>query len=126
MIDRLDPDDLSLSTNGDISYLGLALEDDPEPPAVPINQFFENILEVNAHTTPTNLVDNYVGYKLSFRENRGKLPNRYSSEIGKISKYPIANHVSTQRLPEPLKAFVHQLSDIHIPTKITEALKDLK
>ncbi|CAL8164293.1 unnamed protein product [Prunus armeniaca] len=37
--------------------------------------------------------------------------------------YPIANHVSTEKLSEPLKAFVHQLSTIHIPTKVSEALK---
>ncbi|VVA28366.1 PREDICTED: Retrovirus-related Pol poly from transposon, partial [Prunus dulcis] len=59
-------------------------------------------------------------------QNRGKPPNRYSPDIGKTSKYPIANHVSTEKLSEPLKAFVHQLSAIHIPTKVSEALKDPK
>ncbi|BBH05733.1 P-loop containing nucleoside triphosphate hydrolases superfamily protein [Prunus dulcis] len=53
-------------------------------------------------------------------------PNRYSPDIGKTSKYPIANHVSTEKLFEPLKAFVHQFSAIHIPTKVSEALKDPK
>ncbi|CAL8092463.1 unnamed protein product [Prunus armeniaca] len=46
--------------------------------------------------------------------------------LSKTSKYPIANHVSTEKLSEPLKAFVHQLSAIHIPTKVSEALKDPK
>ncbi|CAL2259698.1 unnamed protein product [Prunus armeniaca] len=64
--------------------------------------------------------------RISLRQNRGKPPNRYSPNIGKTSKYPIANHVSTEKLSEPLKAFVHQLSDIHIPTKVSEALKDPK
>ncbi|KAI5350822.1 hypothetical protein L3X38_003713 [Prunus dulcis] len=59
-------------------------------------------------------------------ENRGKPPNRYSPDIGKTSKYPIANHVSTEKLYELLKAFVHQLSAIHIPTKVGKALKDPK
>ncbi|CAL8152256.1 unnamed protein product [Prunus armeniaca] len=68
----------------------------------------------------TNLLRIYL------RQNRGKPPNRYSPDIGKTSKYPIANHVSNEKLFEPLKAFVHQLSAIHIPTKVSEALKDPK
>ncbi|BBG93578.1 ABC-2 type transporter family protein [Prunus dulcis] len=55
-----------------------------------------------------------------------KPPNRYSPDIGKKSKYPIANHVSTEKLYEVLKAFVHQLSAIHIPTKVGKTLKDPK
>ena len=73
-----------------------------------------------------HLDDKTIGYQLPFRQNRGKPPNRYSPDIGKTSKYPIANHVSTEKLSEPLKAFVHQLSAIHIPTKVFEALKDPK
>ncbi len=73
-----------------------------------------------------HLDDKTIGYQLPFRQNRGKPPNRYSPDIGKTSKYPIANHVSTEKLSEPLKAFVHQLSAIHIPTKVSEALKDPK
>ncbi|KAI5345040.1 hypothetical protein L3X38_012917 [Prunus dulcis] len=34
------------------------------------------------------------------RKNRGKPPNRYSPDIGKTSKYPIANHVS-EALKDP-------------------------
>ncbi|CAL2271851.1 unnamed protein product [Prunus armeniaca] len=70
--------------------------------------------------------DKTIGYQLPFRQNRGKPPNRYSPDIGKTSKYPIANHVSIEKLSEPLKAFVHQLSAIHSPTKVSEALKDHK
>ncbi|CAL8168924.1 unnamed protein product [Prunus armeniaca] len=73
-----------------------------------------------------HLEDKTIGYQLPFRKNRGKPPNRYSPDIGKTSKYPIANHVSTEKPSEPLKAFVHQLSAIHIPTKVSEALKDPK
>ncbi|KAI5336370.1 hypothetical protein L3X38_015637 [Prunus dulcis] len=83
-----------------------------------MDQSPENIFEV---TTPTRLVhleDKSIGYQLPFRQNRGKPPNRYSPDIGKTSKYPIANHVSTEKLSEPFKAFVHQLSTIHIPTQV--------
>ncbi|CAL8105895.1 unnamed protein product [Prunus armeniaca] len=58
-------------------------------------------------------------------ENHGKPPNHYSADIGKTSKYPIVNHVSNEKMSEPLKAFVHQLSVIHIPSKVAEALKIL-
>ncbi|CAL8990313.1 unnamed protein product, partial [Prunus brigantina] len=101
-------------------------EDPISNSTVPTDQSPENILEV---TTPTRLVhleNKTIGYQLPFRQNRGKAPNRYSPDISKTSKYPIANHVSTEKLSEPFKAFVHQLSAIHIPTKVSEALKDPK
>ncbi|CAL9024196.1 unnamed protein product [Prunus brigantina] len=101
-------------------------EDPLSNSTVPTDQSPENILEV---TTPTRLVhleNKTIGYQLPFRQNRGKAPNRYSPDISKTSKYPIANHVSTEKLSEPFKAFVHQLSAIHIPTKVSEALKDPK
>ncbi|CAL8150806.1 unnamed protein product [Prunus armeniaca] len=74
----------------------------------------------------TNLLRISLRYQLPFKQNRGKLPNCYSPDIGKTSKYPIANHVSTEKLSKTLKAFVNQLSDIHIPIKVSEALKDPK
>ncbi|KAI5344630.1 hypothetical protein L3X38_012507 [Prunus dulcis] len=98
----------------------------PSHSTVPTDQSPENIFEVNTPTRLVHLEDKTIGYQLPFRQNRGKPPNRYSPDIGKTSKYPIANHVSTEKLPEPLKAFVHQLSAIHIPTKVSEALKDPK
>ncbi|CAL2251991.1 unnamed protein product [Prunus armeniaca] len=101
-------------------------EDPLSNSTIPTDQSPENILEV---TTPTRLVhleNKTIGYQLPFRQNHGKPPNRYSHDIGKTSKYPIANHVSTEKLSEPLKTFVRQLSAIHIPTKVSEALKDPK
>ncbi|CAL2259667.1 unnamed protein product [Prunus armeniaca] len=96
----------------DISYLSLTptnnIEQQDEDP--PLTQQYQQ----------TNLL------RISLRQNRGKPPNRYSPDIGKTSKYPIANHVSTKKLSKPLKAFVHQLSAIHIPIKVSEALKDPK
>ena len=89
-------------------------------------QSSEIILEVTTLTTLVNLEDKSIGHQLPFRKNRGKPPNRYSPDIGKTSKYPIANHVSIEKLSKPLKSFVHQLSTIHIPTKVAEALEDPK
>lgn len=66
-----------------------------------------------------------TGYKLSFRHNRGKPPNRYSPEIEKThSMYPIANYVTTKRLSKSLQSFVHKISSCHIPTGVQEALLD--
>ncbi|KAI5314443.1 hypothetical protein L3X38_043619 [Prunus dulcis] len=78
-------------------------------------------LLIGAHVPPINGM-----MLLSPQQNRGKPPNRYSPDIGKTSKYLTANHVSTEKLSELLKAFVHQLSAIHIPTKVSETLKDPK
>lgn len=73
------------------------------------------------------MINTPAGYKLPLKQNRGQPSNRYSPDYEvKGSKYPISNHVSSQRLSDPLKAFVCQLSSDHIPTKIQEALKDPK
>ncbi|CAL9003388.1 unnamed protein product, partial [Prunus brigantina] len=125
--DPLDPcediSDPSLTPTDDIKQQD---EDPPSNSTVPTDQSPENILEVITPTRLVHLEDKTIGYQLPFRQNSGKPPNRYSLDIGKTSKYPIANHVSTEKLSEPLKAFVHQLSAIHIPTKISEALNDPK
>lgn len=101
-------------------------EDPPSNSTVPTYQSLENILEVITSATLVNLENKSIEYQLPFRQNREKPPNRYSPDIGKTSKYPIANHVSTEKLSKPLKAFVHQLSAIHIPTKVAGAFKDPK
>lgn len=72
-------------------------------------------------------MDTSAGYILPFRHNRGKPPNRYSPEIEeRRPKYPIANYVSTKRLSEPLKTFVHELSSCHVPASVQEALANPK
>ncbi|BBH02907.1 hypothetical protein Prudu_013624 [Prunus dulcis] len=86
----------------------------------------KNKMNLNTLKTPPLIqqyqTTNLLRISLRTMENHRK----YSPDIRKTSKYPIANHVSTQRLPEPLKTFVHQLSAIAIPTKVTKALKDPK
>ncbi|KAL6318435.1 hypothetical protein AAG906_041201 [Vitis piasezkii] len=42
------------------------------------------------------------------------------------SKYPIANHISTQKLSEPLKALVHKLSADGVPDTVSEAMNNPK
>ena len=63
-------------------------------------------------------------YSLPPRQNRGKPPDRYSPN-GKIS-YVITKYLSTDKLPPQHQAFVHEMENIKIPTKIEEALQNPK
>lgn len=68
--------------------------------------------KTDEHVQTTYLDNNTnesISYKLPFRHNCSKPPNRYSQDHEeKSTKYPIANHVSTQHLSQPLKAFCAQ------------------
>ena len=89
-----------------------------------LDQSPENIPEVQVLNSPHNI---FAGYKLPFRYNRGQPPNRYSHDHGTSkSKYPIANHISTQKLFEPLKALVHKLSADGVPDTVSEAMNNPK
>ncbi|KAL6294169.1 hypothetical protein ACE6H2_002311 [Prunus campanulata] len=125
---RQEPSDRSLSRQKhDISsYFTNETDEDPPHISVPSDQSPENTPEVSDSIPSTALVDEIVRYQLPVRQNRGKPPIRYSPDNGKASKYPIANYVSAEKLSAPLQGFVHQLSAIHIPTKVSEALKDPK
>jgi hypothetical protein len=105
-----------------------AEEDIPPRTPVPADPSPENIPEVNSPTINSNTMDiPVVGYTLPFRHNRGKPPTRYSPKMGeRSSRYPIANYVSTERVPESLKTFIHGLSSNHVPSDIHEALTDHK
>jgi hypothetical protein len=96
-------------------------------PLVPAGPSPENIPEVSNISTPSFINDTSAGYNLPFRHNRGKPPNRYSPDMEeRRSRYPIANYVSTEKLPEPLKTFSHELFACHIPNTVQEALMDPK
>ena len=95
--------------------------------SVPEAPSSENTPEVSFPITPINDLDNSFGYTLPFRHNRGKPPHWYSLDFEeRRSRYPIANYVSTQGLPKPLKEFVHRLSSYHVPSIVQEALSDPK
>ena len=84
----------------------------------------KNIPEVQVLNSPHNISD---GYKLSFRHNREQPPNHCSPDHGMSkSKYPIANHISTQNLSEPLKVLVHKLSADGVPDTVSEAMNNPK
>jgi hypothetical protein len=99
------------------------------PFTVPTSPSPENIPEVSTldtHLDNSNL-NPPAGYVLPFRTNRGKPPKRYSlDDEERRSKYPIANYMSTKKLSEPLRGFVHVLSSIQVPAGIQEALSDPK
>jgi hypothetical protein len=96
---------------------------------VPAGPSPENIPEVS--TLDTHLDNNNLnpsaGYVLPFRTNCGKPPKRYSpDDEERRSKYLIANYMSTKKLSEPLRGFVHLLSSIQVPARIQEALSNPK
>lgn len=96
---------------------------------VPNGHSFENIPEASSPKASCShdYLDTPVGHCLLFRHNRGKPPARYSLNVEtKGSKNPITNHVTSQRLSEPFKAFAHNLSSCHIPCGIHKALEDPK
>jgi hypothetical protein len=105
------------------------IEPSPLPSTVLAVPSAENIPEVSnldTHSDISNL-NTPDGYTLPFRENRGKPPKRYSPDAKeRRSKYPTANYMSTRRLSEPLRAFVHVLSSVQVPTRIQEALSKPK
>ena len=116
-----------------LEHISLATEhheDDHEahvtsPSTVPENPTLENDPEVSSFNT--NILAPPIGYVLPNRHNRGKPPSRYSLDIeGRRSRYPIANYVSTKKLNEPLKTFVHNIFGCHVPTRVEEALGDPK
>ena len=103
-----------------------SVPEDKEPhSSIPEDPSPENTPKVSSPITTINDSDNSVGYTLPFKHNRGKPPHQYSLDSKeRRSRYPIANYVSTQRLPKPPKEFVHKLSSHHIPNKVQEALSD--
>ncbi|RVX13422.1 Retrovirus-related Pol polyprotein from transposon TNT 1-94 [Vitis vinifera] len=114
-------------------HVSLAIEhheDDHEahvtsPSVVPENPTPENDPEVSSFNT--NILAPPIGYVLPNRHNRGKPPSRYSPDIEeRRSRYLIANYVTTKKLNEPLKTFVHNISGCHVPTRVEEALGDPK
>lgn len=91
---------------------------------VPAHASTQNLQEVNNSVSQLN-TNVTTGYHLPFRKNRGKPPTRYSPDTcGQNANYPIADHVTTEKLSDPLKAFVHQVSSCDIPTGIHAALAD--
>lgn len=84
----------------------------------------KNIHEVQVLNSSQNI---YAGYNLPFKHNCGQPPKRYLPDHGMSkSKYPIANHVSTQKLSEPLKALAYKLSTEDVPNTVNEALNNPK
>jgi len=63
-------------------------------------------------------------YSLPPRQNRGKAPDRYSPN-GK-AKYAITQYVSTHKLPPLHQAFISEMVNIRIPTKVEDALQHPK
>ena len=104
-------------------------ESQPTPLSAVPESPIENNLEVSSSTVPpyNSDLNTPIEYVLPFRHNRGKPPNRYSPDTEeRRSKFPIANYVSTQHLPDPIQSFTEVLSSCHTPDNIADALADPK
>ncbi|XP_068340320.1 uncharacterized protein [Pyrus communis] len=85
------------------------------------NLYFVDDVSTGRVTLTQGAVDHK---RRSIWHNYGKPPNRYSPDTTKSSKYPIANYVSSQKLSEPGKAFVQQISNDSTPSSLKNALSD--
>ncbi|RVW53051.1 Retrovirus-related Pol polyprotein from transposon RE1 [Vitis vinifera] len=119
--------------HGQSEHVSLVIEhheDDHEAHVTSLFTVPENLTPENDHEVSsfnTNILAPPIAYVLPNRHNHGKPPSCYSPDIeGRRSRYPIANYVSTKELNEPLKTFVHKIFVCHVPTRVKEALGDLK
>jgi hypothetical protein len=60
------------------------------------------------------------------RINRGVPPKRYVPEDGTSKEYPIANYMTTEKLPERVKMFSEKMLSISVPKNVEEAQQDPK
>ena len=94
---------------------------------VPDHSSPENILEISTFATllPSTDLDITARYVLLDRSNCDKSLNQYSLEADvNLSKYSIANYMSTHKLFEFLKVFLHNVSSADIPNRMHAALMD--
>ena len=119
--------------HGQSEHVSLVIEhheDDHEAHVTSLFTVPENLTPENDHEVSsfnTNILAPPISYVLPNRHNHGKPPSCYSLDIEeRRSRYPIANYVSTKELNEPLKTFVHKIFVCHVPTRVKEALGDLK
>ncbi|TXG65499.1 hypothetical protein EZV62_006774 [Acer yangbiense] len=98
---------LSVGQEKETEEAEIGSEQSSPHPLVLEDQSPENTPKVQSlNSSLIDVIDDSVGYKLPFRQNRGKPPNRYSTDYEeRTSKYPIANHVSTQRYVELVRDF---------------------
>ncbi|KAL5537662.1 hypothetical protein UlMin_045498 [Ulmus minor] len=102
----------------------------PNTLAEPLSQSSpENPLEVLSNSTLEDNIDlesQSSQYHLPPRSTRGIPPIRYEHDPKTKVKYPISDHVSSQKLSKSYASYVLQLSSVSIPSKIQEALADAR
>ena len=62
--------------------------------------------------------------KLPNRTTRGVPKLNYEPVLNSTSKYPLNNYVSYHRVSKTYESFANQLSTVHVPNSVQEALKD--
>lgn len=106
-----------------------SLQEQLSPSSLVPDPTLEEISEVTFPTTCLHDDSNIsVGYKLPAKHNRGKPPEPILTRCWRKEKstYPITNYVSTEKLSDPLRAFVSNVSSLYIPGGVQDALKDPK
>ena len=89
----------------------------------------ENPLEVLSNSTLDDNIDlesQSSQYHLPPRSTRSIPPIRYEPDPKAKVKYPISDHVSSQKLSKSYASYVLQLSSVSIPSKMQEALTDAR
>ncbi|CAL9027038.1 unnamed protein product [Prunus brigantina] len=104
--------------NSDVGDSGEDEIDIRPPSALPLSQSTRDDDEVLSNDVST--------YLLPPRTTRGKPKVQYSPEIHAKSKYPINHYVSTHRLSKSYASYLCQLSSVHVPTKLQDALSNPK
>ncbi|WOH06348.1 hypothetical protein DCAR_0625774 [Daucus carota subsp. sativus] len=95
-------------------------------PNSPPTDYPEVDANLNINTNNISKLANCDRYQLPPRSNRGVPAERFSPEPVNRAKYPIAHYVSTHRLAESSKALANNISAIHVPFNVGEALSDVK
>ena len=90
------------------------------PNPIPVDS---NIHDIVSITEPASEPSQY---HLPPRSNCGQPATRYELNPKSKAKYPISNHVSSQKLFESYASYVLQLSSVSIPSKLQEAVADSK
>ncbi|KAL5568186.1 hypothetical protein UlMin_024761 [Ulmus minor] len=90
-------------------------------PEIPLEVLSNSTLEDNI-----DLESQSSQYHLPPRSTRGIPPIRYEPDPKAKVKYPIGDHVSSQKLSKSYASYVLQLSSVSIPSKMQEALADAR
>ncbi|KAK0595675.1 hypothetical protein LWI29_008945 [Acer saccharum] len=128
--ERLQIDELTTPNTEDNSLHDSTMS--PNNPIQPLGQSsLETLLEVPINLNSTivddvNFESQLPKYHLPPRSNRGISPIKYEPDPKSKVRYPISDHVSSKKLSKSYASYMLQLSYVSIPSKMQEALADVR